>query len=140
MTTMRARELRLPSVLLALALVASLSSTASAQSQLDSSQATAFLGTWSLSFDSPQGTLVIQLEIADSSGTVAASIGSEMMGGGMQEVTDVTRSGESLVLSYELDAQGQLVPVALTLAPDGNATMDFASGAFTMGGQGTKSP
>jgi hypothetical protein len=110
----------------------------SAQSQLDTSQATAFLGSWSLSFESPQGTFVMELEVTDAAGKVAASIGSEMMGGAMQDVTDVSRSGESLVFRYEFDAQGQLVPVALTLAPDGAATMDFADGAFTMPGQGTK--
>jgi len=129
---------RYAAVLAALTLIAVLSPAASAQSQLDTSQATAFLGSWSLSFDSPQGTLVMELEVADSGGKVSASIGSQMMGGGMQEVTDVSLSGASLVLRYEFDAQGQLVPVALTLAPDGAATMDFADGAFTMAGQGTK--
>jgi hypothetical protein len=110
----------------------------SAQSQLDTSAATAFLGSWSLSFESPQGTLVMELEVTDSSGKIAASIGSQMMGTGSQSVTDLSMTGESLVLRYELDAQGQMVPVALTVAPDGAASMDFADGMFTMPGQGAK--
>jgi hypothetical protein len=126
------------SVLAALTLIAVLAPGASAQSSLDTSAATAFLGSWSLSFDSPQGTLVMELELADGGGKVVASIGSQMMGGGMQEVTDVSLAGANLVLRYDFDAQGQIVPVALTLAPDGAATMDFAEGAFTMSGQGTK--
>jgi hypothetical protein len=122
-----------------LALIAISPPPASAQSQLDTSQATAFIGTWAIDFDSPQGSFVLDLELTDSSGKVAASIGSDQMGG-MQDVTDITLSGANLVLSYEFDAQGQLIPVALTLGPDGAATMDFADGAFTMGGQGTKNP
>jgi hypothetical protein len=110
----------------------------SAQSQLDTSAATAFLGSWSLSFDSPQGAFVMELEVSDSSGKIAASVGSEMMGAGSQEVGDVSMAGGSLVLRYELDAQGQMVPVALTVAPDGAASMDFADGMFTMPGRGTK--
>lgn len=113
---------------------------ASGQSQLDTSEASGFLGAWSLSFDSPQGAFVLDLEITDASGKVAASIGSDMMGG-MQDVTNIARAGADLVLRYEFDAQGQLVPVALTLTPDGsalNATMDFADGMFTMPGRATK--
>jgi hypothetical protein len=44
------------------------------------------------------------------------SIGSPDMGT-MQDVTDVTRSGETLVLSYEADAQGQFIPVTIRLEP-----------------------
>jgi hypothetical protein len=129
---------RYASVLAALTLIAVLAPGASAQSQLDSSQATAFIGSWSLSFDSPQGAFVMELEVTDSAGKVAAGIGSQMMGTGMQDVTDISLADGSLLLRYEFDAQGQLVPVALTLAPDGAATMDFADGMFTMSGQGTK--
>jgi len=125
---------------LAIALVALLPFAASGQSQLDTSEATGFLGAWTLSFDSPQGAFELDLEITDASGKVAASIGSDMMGG-MQDVTNIARAGADLVLRYEFDAQGQLVPVALTLTPDGpalSATMDFADGMFTMPGRGTK--
>jgi hypothetical protein len=127
-------------LLLALALAAGLPGTASAQSDLDASAAQAFLGTWSISLESPQGEFVMDLELTDASGKVAASIGSEMTGG-MQDVTDVSLAGADLVLRYEFDAQGQVVPVAMTLAPNGealDATMDFADGMFVMYGKATK--
>jgi hypothetical protein len=134
------RALKYPSLLAVVALVAALPATASAQSSLDTSDAQAFLGSWAASFESPQGELVLDVVITDSSGKVAASIGSDMMGG-MQDVTDISRSGDNLVLRYEIDAQGQIAPVALTLAPAGadmNATMDFADGMFVMEGRATK--
>jgi carbohydrate-selective porin OprB len=126
--------------LAAFVLAAALPLAASAQSSLDTSQAQAFLGSWSASFESPQGELVLDVVITDRSGKVAASIGAEIMGG-MQDVTNISRSGDNLVLRYEIDAQGQMAPVALTLAPDGaalNATMDFADGMFVMEGRATK--
>ena len=57
-------------------------------------------------------------------------------------MTDITRSGEGLVLSYEVDAQGQLIPVSvtLTLGPDGDAltaSFDFG-GQFSAVGSGTR--
>ena len=134
------RTLRHPSLLAAFALAAALPLAASAQSDLAASEAQAFLGSWSASFESPQGELVLDIVITDSSGMVAASIGAEIMGG-MQDVTDISRSGDNLILRYEIDAQGQMAPVTLTLAPDGmalNATMDFADGMFVMDGVATK--
>jgi hypothetical protein len=123
-----------------MALAASLPETASAQSSLDAAEAQAFLGDWSLNMDSPQGAFVMSLMITDSSGKVAASVGADELGG-MQPVTNITRSGENLVLRYEINVQGQSAPVALTLMPDGaalNADMDFADGMFVMSGRATK--
>jgi len=60
---------------------------------------------------------------------------------GTQEVSDISLSGANLVLKYEIDAQGQVAPVALTLVPAGagvTATMDFADGMFVMDGTGAK--
>ena len=134
------KQLVRPSLLAAMALLAVLPLSASAQSSLDSSSASAFLGSWALALDSPQGEFVLDLEIVDMDGKVGASIGSDMMGGS-QEVTDISVSGGNLVLRYEIDAQGQMAPVALTLTPAGDALeaeMDFANGMFTMSGRATK--
>jgi hypothetical protein len=82
----------------------------------------------------------MDLEVTDSSGKVAASVGAAELGG-MTDVADVSLEGSNLVLRYSIDVQGQTAPVALTLAPDGgelNVTMDFADGMFTMAGRGTK--
>jgi hypothetical protein len=123
----------------AFALTAALPVAAAAQSDLDTSQARAFLGSWAVAFESPQGEFVMDLSITDSSGKVAATLANDFQGS--QEVTDISRSGDNLVLRYEIDAQGQIAPVALTLAPNGDAldaTMDFADGMFVMSGRGTK--
>lgn len=123
----------------ALALAMALPISASAQSSLDSSEAQSYLGTWAISFESPQGEFVMDLALTDASGKVAATITNDMMG--TQDIDDISLSGENLVLRYEIDAQGQIAPVALTLVPAGdgvNATMDFADGMFVMDGAGAK--
>jgi hypothetical protein len=68
------------------------------------------------------------------------SIGSPDMGT-MQDVTDVTRSGETLVLSYEADAQGQFIPVTIRLEPDGDDLafqLEAGAGEFYAGGKATR--
>jgi hypothetical protein len=113
---------------------------ASAQSQLDTSEAQAFVGEWDLNVQTDMGPLAFDLEIADQGGKVGASMGSPDLGG-MQEVTDITRSGDDLVLRYQMDAQGQLVPVAVTLTPNAeglDVSLDFADGMYTASGTGTK--
>ena len=113
---------------------------ASAQSELDAAEADAFLGTWSVSMDTDFGAFDIDLKIEDQGGKVAASV--SLPEQGVTEVTDITRSGEDLVLSYEVDGQGQLilVSVVLTLGPDGDVlTADFDFGGFvSFTGSGTR--
>jgi hypothetical protein len=126
-------------ILFAAVLAAALPLSVSAQSSLDASQAQSYLGTWAISFQSPQGEFVMDLKLTDASGKVAAIVSNDMMG--TQEITDVSLSGANLVMRYEIDAQGQIAPVALTLVPQGdmvNATMDFADGMFVMDGTGSK--
>jgi hypothetical protein len=109
----------------------------SAQSALDTSEAGAFMGSWAVSLQSDYGPLEFPLELTDQGGKVAAMVGSPDPAGGLSPVTDIARSGEGLVLNYEFDAQGQLVPVSLTLTPDGEdlaAVFSIADGAFTAGG------
>ena len=108
----------------------------SAQSMLDSSEAKAFLGDWNVALEADFGAFEMGLKIQDQGGKVAASVGSPEQG--MSNVTDITRSGEGLVLRYEMDYQGQLVPVSvtLTLGPDGEsftASFDFG-GQFSASG------
>lgn len=118
---------------------------ASAQSELDASEASAFMGEWNISFQSDFGPVEFSLELTDQGGKVAAKVGlPDFDGSGPGDpvdVTDLRRSGEGLVLSYEFDAQGQLVPVSLTLTPDGEgltAVFDLAGGAFSLSGTGTR--
>ena len=112
---------------------------ASAQSALDASEAEAFLGTWTISLDTEFGAFDMDLKVEDQAGKVAATMGSPNQGG-MANVTDITRSGESLVLAYEVDAQGQRFPISLTLERDGEgltAAFDFG-GQFSASGTGTR--
>ena len=109
------------------------------QSDLDASEAEAFLGSWDLSLPTEMGAFHLDLEIQDQGGRVAASLGSEEAG--VEEITDIERSGDLLVLRYEIAAQGQLVPVALTLERDGeqlNADFDYARGMFRFAAVATR--
>jgi hypothetical protein len=79
------------------------------------------------------------LEIHDQDGRVAANIGAPDFG--MQSVSDITKSGETLILNYDTDAQGQLISVTVTLERDGENILfqlDAAEGAFSIGGTGTR--
>ncbi len=114
-----------------------------AQSELDTSEATAFLGSWTVALESDFGPIAFPLELTDQGGKVAASVGlPDPTGAGAGPpvpVTDITRSGEALVLNYEFDAEGNLVPVSLFLTPndDGLAAafeLDLGGGAFSLSG------
>ncbi len=137
---MKTAPLHLPRfVILAGLLVAVLCPTmVSAQSELDAAEAEAFMGDWNLPMDSEYGFFELLLEIEDRGGKVAANIGAPDFG--MQSVTDITISGETLVLNYEADAQGQLYSVTVRLERDGeNVSFQFdaAEGAFSVSGTGT---
>ncbi len=108
---------------------------ATAQSMLDTSEAKAFLGSWNVALEAEFGAFEMGLNLQDRGGKVAASVGSSPQG--MSNVTDITRSGENLVLSYEMDYQGQRLPVSLTLmpGPDGEGfTASFDFGQFIASG------
>ena len=112
----------------------------SAQSELDASEAAAFLGNWSVAMDTELGAFDVALKLEDQGGKVAASV--SLPEQGVTEVTDISRSGEDLVLEYEVDAEGQLilVSVVLTLGPDGDVLdVDFDFGGFvSFAGSGTR--
>ncbi len=115
--------------------------TASAQSQLDVAAARTFLGTWTLAMTSDMGSFAMNLEVTDMGGKVAATIGAPELGAPM-DVTDITKDGESLVLAFAGNAQGQSFDAVMTLEPAGeelSVWFDINQGAFGMGGTGTKS-
>ena len=111
----------------------------SAQSALDASEAEAFIGAWTIALDTDFGAFDMDLKVEDQGGKVAVSIGAPTQDG-MANVTDITRSGEGLVLAYEVDAQGQLFPISVTLTRDGEgltAAFNFG-GQFSASGTGTR--
>jgi hypothetical protein len=123
------------------ALVLLVTASASAQSALATSDATAFLGAWALGLDTPQGAMTMALDVKDQGGKVAASISAEPIMPTPQPITDITKRGDTLVLGYMLDVQGQSIPATIVLAPDGDkwkATFDFMGGQFTVDGTAAK--
>ena len=107
-------------------------------SSLDASEVSAFIGMWTLSLESDRGPFAYSMDIKDVGGKVAATLNSDFFG--ESTVTNIARNGDDLNLKWEADLQGQLVPLTLTLTPDGNqlkAMMDFA-GFAQMDGIATK--
>jgi hypothetical protein len=133
-TSIHARRLALCA-----ALVAAVASPASAQSQLDTSQAQAFLGNWTLPLVTDRGAMTMEMNILDQGGKVAASFGSADLG--LQDVTDITRAGEALHMNFFVDAQGQSIDIALVITPDGDGlNVDLAAmgGAFMASAKATR--
>jgi len=113
----------------------------SAQSQLDVAQAQGFLGDWVIDMDTDMGPMTLNMKISDMAGKVGASVGSPDLGG-MMDVTDITRSGDQLVLKYNIDAQGQMVDVLMSLVPDGDnlaTSISAAGGQFMVDAVATRS-
>ena len=102
-------------------------------------QAKPFLGDWTIAAESPQGPLAMALNLKAADGKISGQISSDMMP--QQAITDISKSGESLVLRYSLDFNGNAVPVVITLTGGGeklSVAFDFADGAFAMNGTATK--
>lgn len=98
-----------------------------------------FIGEWTLDVQGANGPATITLVIKVDNDKVAAEIGSDQMP--VQPVTEISKRDKSLVLSYSFDYQGTPVPCVVTLTPAGDKTnvdMDFANGAYQMGGTATK--
>ena len=122
-------------------LAAAVPSGASSQSALNTSEAQEFLGSWTLAMTSQMGDFNMGLELTDMAGKVGAVL--DFPDAGMnQSITDVTKSGTSLVLVFVGDAQGQTFDAVITLEPTGpdalDVYFDIAAGAFAMTGTGTK--
>ena len=115
--------------------------TAGQASTLDASEASAFMGTWVISMESPRGggTFDQNVTIRDEGGMVAARI--EGGRGGAVDVTDIAKDGDSLVLSFERSGRRGVIDVVMTLMLDGDmihATQELAGGQFSISGTGKK--
>ena len=123
-----------------LAVVLALSSNIFASQALTVADLGSFAGEWTLSLDSPQGTFEQSLIFKDEGGKAVAEMHNDMAG--TQKVTDITKSGENLVLKFEGNFQGNPYEAAVTLTPDGTdkckVTFDVNGGQFSMSGTGVK--
>jgi hypothetical protein len=110
-----------------------------AQSSLAVADASKFMGTWAVDMNTPQGAFTMNLSLTDKAGKVAGEISADVMPS--QEITDITKSGEDLVLKYSADVQGQAFNVKLTMSVEGakgKVVFDAADGQFVMEGAATK--
>lgn len=101
-------------------------------------EAETFIGNWELPLATDMGPFEMTIDITNADGQVAAAVGSPQ---GAQAVEDISKSGEDLVLTYSMDAQGQSIPVMLTLRPDSDdlaVTVDAAGGMFVASGTATR--
>ena len=90
-----------------------------------------FLGNWTTTFDSPQGAVTFDIDINIDSGDPGATVKNAIIG--ESTVTDVTKTGNSLILRYVVDVQGTQVSVEISLVPDGDtlkANFSFMGGQF----------
>lgn len=112
-----------------------------AEAQLAPADAGSFMGTWTLSLESPQGPFEQNVVLKDDGGKVVAEITNQMQPE-VQKVTDVTKNGNDLVLKFAGNFQGNPFDAVVTLVPDGSdkckVTFDINSGMFTMSGTGVK--
>lgn len=101
--------------------------------------AKAFLGDWAMTGESQMGPFAMDVSVKVDAGKVVGSVASEMQP--LTPVTDVTKSGNSLILRYSFTFDGNAIPVVLTLTPKADkldAAYSFADGAFEMAAVGTK--
>ena len=116
-------------------------STGLGAAQLTPADAGAFMGSWSLMLDSPQGAFEQTMVLKDEGGKVIAEISCQMAPE-VQKVTDVSKKGDDLILKFAGNFQGNAFDAMITLTPDGadkaKVTFDVNGGQFTMSGTGTK--
>ena len=109
--------------------------------QLASADAGSFMGTWTLSLDSPQGPFEQSVIVKDEAGKAVAELSNEMQPE-VQKVTDVSKDKESLVLKFAGNFQGNPFDAVITMTPDGTdkvkVLFDINAGQFSMSGTGVK--
>ena len=110
-----------------------------AQSSLAVADASKFMGTWAIDMNTPQGAFTMNLSLTDKAGKVAGEISADVLP--TQEITDISKSGEDLVLKYASEVQGQAFNVKITMSVQGakgKVTFDAADGQFVMEGDANK--
>ena len=131
---------RVSHLAVALALVVSAGVALRAQpSSLPVADAAKFMGAWILTLESPQGPFAMTATFTDVEGKVACELTSDVMPA--QKISDISKSGNDLVLKYQGDFQGQAFAAKITLTPVEDklaASFDVMDGQFTMSGSGTK--
>jgi hypothetical protein len=133
-------QLSIASVIVALAFLLA-PARISAQSTLAAADAAAFLGTWTLSVESPQGPFDQTLELKNAGGKLSGELTSALAPQAT-EITDISKDGEDLILKFNGEFQGNAFNAKITLTPQGTdkakVTFDVMDGQFVMDGTGVK--
>ena len=107
---------------------------------LSAADAGDFMGTWTMSLESPQGAFEQELALKDKDGKVVGELTNAVMP--LQVITDVSKTGADLVMKYEGNYQGNPFAATLTLSPEGagkaKVVFDVNGGMFTMSGSAVK--
>jgi hypothetical protein len=115
-------------------------SPAQSAAQVTAAEAAPFIGDWTLDLQGQNGPGAFDLTVKVEKEKVVGEITAATMA--TQPIADVTKAGQSLVLSYSFNYEGNAVDavVRLTPAPEGktNAQIDFAGGAYVMSGTATR--
>ena len=100
-----------------------------------------FTGTWTLTLDGPQGTFENELVFKEEGGKALVELTNQLQPEA-QKLTDISKSGSDVVLTYPGNFQGTPFEATITLTPDGTdkckVTFDVNGGQFMMSGTGTK--
>jgi hypothetical protein len=124
-----------------IALALALCSAVAKAQVLTATDAGAFMGTWVLTLDSPQGPFEQNVILKDEDGKVVAELSSQLQPD-VQKVTDISKAGADLVMKFAGNFQGNPFDAAITMTPDGTdkakVTFDVNGGQFTMSGTGIK--
>lgn len=109
--------------------------------QVASGDIGAFMGTWSVMLDTPQGAFEQSIVFKDEAGKAVAELSSQIQPD-TQVVTDVTKQGNDVVLKFAGNYQGNAFDAMITMSPDGDGKakviFDVNGGQFSMTGTGTK--
>lgn len=109
-------------------------------SQATPADAAPFIGDWTLAMQGPNGPASFSLSVKVEKEKVVGEITGDT--GEPHTMTDISKSGKGLAMSYSFLYEGNPVPTVLTLKPgaEGNvdAALDFAGGAYVMSGTATK--
>ena len=122
-----------------LAIALTLSTGLSAQ--ISPADAGAFMGSWAVMLETPQGNLEQSVVLKDEGGKVVAEMSNQMQPE-VQKITDISKNGADLVLKLTLNRQGNTFDAVITMTPDGTdkckVTFDVNGGQITLNGTGTK--
>jgi hypothetical protein len=114
---------------------------AAARAQLAPSDAAEFIGVWTVTLDSPQGSFEQEVTVKAAGDKVVATITNQMQPAA-QDVTDVSKEGKDLVLKFAGDFQGNAFDAKIVMSPTGDdkasVLFDINGGQFSMSGAGTR--